>query len=273
MTHLNDALLNQYTLSRLDEFWVEGAEKARVHSFLLKPPGFRAGVKYPVLFLIHGGPQSAWGEEWSYRWNAQIFAGAGYVVILPNPRGSTGYGQKFIDEINGDWGGKPFGDIMAVVDYAAAQTWADSEHMEAAGASYGGYMIDWMLGHTARFKALVSHAGVFDLRSEAGATEELWFPIWEFHGMPWDSPELYAKWSPSFYVKNFKTPTLVTAGELDFRVPYTQDLQLYTALQLQKIPSKLLLFPDEGHWILKPQNSALWYHTVLDWLGEWIKKN
>ncbi|HLJ17881.1 MAG TPA: S9 family peptidase [Bryobacteraceae bacterium] len=273
VTHLNDALLNQYTLTRLDEFWVEGAEKARVHSFLLKPPGFRAGVKYPVLFLIHGGPQSAWGEEWSYRWNAQIFAGAGYVVILPNPRGSTGYGQKFIDEINGDWGGKPFDDIMAVVDYAAAQTWADSEHMEAAGASYGGYMIDWMLGHTGRFRALVSHAGVFDLRSEAGATEELWFPIWEFHGMPWDSPELYAKWSPSFYVKNFKTPTLVTAGELDFRVPYTQDLQLYTALQLQKIPSKLLLFPDEGHWILKPQNSALWYHTVLDWLGEWIKKN
>ncbi|MGH9664583.1 MAG: prolyl oligopeptidase family serine peptidase, partial [Bryobacteraceae bacterium] len=273
LTHLNDAVLAGYALAPLDEFWVEGAEKARVHGFLLKPPGFRAGLKYPVLFLIHGGPQGSWGEDWSYRWNAQVFAAAGYVVVMPNPRGSTGYGQKFIDDINGDWGGKPFDDIMAVVDYTAAQPWADSGRMAAAGASYGGYMIDWMLGHTTRFKALVSHAGVFDLRSEAGATEELWFPIWEFRGMPWDQPDLYAKWSPSFYVKDFKTPTLVTAGELDFRVPYTQDLQLYTALQLQKVPSKLAIFPDEGHWILKPQNSALWYRTVLDWLASYTKKN
>lgn len=271
LTHLNSAILAGYSLAPLDEFWVEGAEKARVHGFLVKPPGFQPNRKYPVLFLIHGGPQSAWGEEWSYRWNAQVFAGAGYVVVMPNPRGSTGYGQKFIDDINGDWGGKPFDDIMAVVDYAAAQPWTDSDRMFAAGASYGGYMIDWMLGHTSRFKALVSHAGVFDLRSEAGATEELWFPIWEFHGMPWDQPDLYAKWSPSFYVKDFKTPTLVTAGELDFRVPYTQDLQLFTALQMQKIPSKLVVFPDEGHWILKPQNSELWYRTVLDWLGSYVK--
>lgn len=273
LTHLNDVVLSQYNLPRLDEFWVEGAEKARVHSFLLKPPGFQPGLKYPVLFLIHGGPQGFWGEDWSYRWNPQVFAAAGYVVIMPNPRGSTGYGQKFIDDINGDWGGKPFDDIMAAVDYTAAQPWADSDRMVAAGASYGGYMIDWMLGHTTRFKALVSHAGVFDLRSEAGATEELWFPIWEFHGMPWDQPDLYAKWSPSFYVKDFKTPTLVTAGELDFRVPYTQDLQLYTALQMQKVPSKLIVFPDEGHWIQKPQNSALWYRSVLDWLASYTKKN
>ena len=273
MTHLNDALLAQYWRSPLEEFTVEGAEKTRVQSFLLKPPGFQNGQKYPVLFLIHGGPQGSWGEEWSYRWNAQVFAGAGFVVVMPNPRGSTGYGQKFIDEINGDWGGKAFVDIMAVADYVAGQSWADPDRMVAAGASYGGYMIDWLLGHTDRFKALVSHAGVFDLRSEAGATEELWFPMWEFHGMPWDDPDQYAKWSPSFFVKDFKTPTLVTCGELDFRVPYTQGLQLYTALQVQKVPSKLVVFPDEGHWILKPLNSQFWYRTVLEWLGDWTKKS
>jgi dipeptidyl aminopeptidase/acylaminoacyl peptidase len=159
-----------------------------------------------------------------------------------------------------------------VVDYAAGLPYADSSRMGAAGASYGGYMIDWMLGHTDRFRVFVSHAGVFDLRSMAGATEELWFPLWEFQGMPWDNPDMYAKWSPSYFVKQFKTPTLVVAGELDFRVPYTQSLQLFTALQLQKAPSKLMVFPDEGHWVLKPRNSAFWYKNVLDWIGEWINK-
>ena len=272
LTHLNDDLLAGYSLAPLEEFSVEGAEHARVSSFLVKPPGFRAGRKYPVLFLIHGGPQGAWGQMWSYRWNAQVFAAAGYVVIMPNPRGSVGYGQKFTDEINQDWGGRAYEDIMATVDFVASQSYADPDRMAAAGASYGGYMIDWMLGHTQRFKVLVSHAGVYDLRSEAGATEELWFPIWEFAGMPWDNPDLYAKWSPSYYVKDFKTPTLVTHGELDFRVPYTQGLQLFTALQMQKVPSKLLIFPDEGHFILKPQNTVLWYDTVLTWIDEWLKK-
>jgi dipeptidyl aminopeptidase/acylaminoacyl peptidase len=272
LTHLNDALLANYDLPALEEFWVDGAEGARVHSFMVKPPSFTAGKKYPVLFLIHGGPQGAWGESWTYRWNAQVFANAGFVVVMPNPRGSTGYGQKFIDDINGDWGGRAYLDIMNVVDYVAQQPWADSEKMEAAGASYGGYMIDWLLGHTQRFKALVSHAGVYDLRSEFGATEELWFPLWEFKGTPWDNPDMYAKWSPSFYAKDFHTPTLVTCGELDFRVPYTQGLQLFTALQLQKVPSKLIVFPDEGHWINKPQNALLWYNAVIDWLKEWVNK-
>jgi dipeptidyl aminopeptidase/acylaminoacyl peptidase len=200
-----------------------------------------------------------------------VFAGAGYVVVMPNPRGSTGYGQKFIDDINGDWGGKPFDDIMAVVDYAAGLPYVDPDHMAAAGASYGGYMIDWMLGHTTRFKAMVSHDGVFDLRSMAASTEELWFPAWEFKGMPWDNPEMYARWSPSYFVKEFKTATLVIHGEEDYRVPLEQGLQLFTALQTQKVPSKLLVFPDEGHWVLKPQNSVLWYKTVLDWVGQWTK--
>jgi len=272
LTHLNDDLLANYALAPLEEFSVEGAENARVDTFMIKPPGFRQNRKYPVLFLIHGGPQGAWGEDWSYRWNPEVFASAGYVVVMPNPRGSVGYGQKFTDEINEDWGGRAYEDIMAVVDHVAALPYVDPDRMAAAGGSYGGYMIDWMLGHTQRFKALVSHAGVFDLRSEAGSTEEIWFPLWEFHGMPWDNPDLYAKWSPSFYVKDFHTPTLVIHGELDFRVPYSQGLQLFTALQMQHVPSKLLVFPDEGHWILKPQNTVLWYNTFLTWIDEWTRK-
>jgi dipeptidyl aminopeptidase/acylaminoacyl peptidase len=272
LTHLNDALLSGATLTPLEELWADSADRTRIQSFLIKPPDFTPGRKYPVLFLIHGGPQGAWGESWTYRWNAQVFASAGYLVVEPNPRGSTGYGQKFIDEINADWGGKPYDDIMAVADAVAALPYADANRMAAAGGSYGGYMVDWLLGHTTRFKALVTHAGVFDLASEARETEELWFPLWEFRGMPSDNPEIYAQWSPSSFVKEFKTPTLVFHGELDYRVPVGQGLQLFTALQMQKVPSKLVLFPDEGHWVLKPQNSVLWYHTFLDWIGEWLKK-
>jgi dipeptidyl aminopeptidase/acylaminoacyl peptidase len=273
MTHLNDGVLGTYQSTPLEEFWTDAPDGARVQSFVVKPYGFQPGRKYPVLIMIHGGPQGAWGYSWSYRWNQQVFAAAGYVVVMPNPRGSTGYGQKFIDEINNDWGGKPYDDIMAVCDSLAANVpYADMARMVAGGGSYGGYMVDWLLGHTQRFKALVSHAGVYDLRSMFGATEELWFPLWEFGGTPWDRPEEYAKWSPSYYVKDFHTPTLVIAGELDFRVPYTQGLQLFTAVQLQKVPSKLLLFPDEGHWVLKPQNSLLWYKTFIDWIDSWAKK-
>jgi dipeptidyl aminopeptidase/acylaminoacyl peptidase len=238
----------------------------------VRPPDFKAGVKYPVLFLIHGGPQGAWGESWTYRWNAQVFAAAGYVVVMPNPRGSTGYGQKFTDEINGDWGGRVYEDIMKTVDYVASQPYADPDRLAAAGASYGGYMVDWIAGHSTRFKTLVTHAGVFDLRSMFGETEELWFPLWEFRGAPWVEPEMYARWSPSFYVKDFQTPTLVTHGELDYRVPVGQGLQMYTALRLQNVPAKLVLFPDEGHWISKPQNAVFWYRTVIEWLDSWLKK-
>jgi dipeptidyl aminopeptidase/acylaminoacyl peptidase len=272
LTHLNDAVLNAHQLTPLEDISAEGAEKAQIQSFVVKPPNFDPRRKYPVLMLIHGGPQGAWGQSWSYRWNAQVFAAAGYLVVMPNPRGSTGYGQKFIDEINGDWGGRPFEDLMATADRLATVPYADIAHMAAAGASYGGYMANWILGQTQRFKAVVSHAGVFDLRSMFGGTEELWFPLWEFRGAPWDNPEMYARWSPSYYVKEFRTPTLVVHGELDFRVPYTQGLQLFTALQLQKVPSRLLLYPDVGHWILKPQNSRLWYKTVIDWIDTWTKK-
>ena len=273
LTGMNDALLAAHQLTPLEEFWVEGAERAQVHSFLVKPPGFQATRRYPVLFLIHGGPQGAWGETWSYRWNPQVFAAAGYLVVMPNPRGSTGYGQKFTDEINADWGGKVYDDIIAVVDHVAKLAYADPDRMAAAGGSYGGYMVNWMLGHTNRFKAFVSHAGVYDLRSMGGETEELWFTNWEFRGMPWENPEIYERWSPSNFVKEFKTPTLVIHGEMDYRVPFGQGLQLFTALKAQKAPAKLLLFPDEGHWIGKPQNSLLWYKTFLDWVGEWLTRS
>jgi dipeptidyl aminopeptidase/acylaminoacyl peptidase len=273
LTHLNDAVLNASQLTPLEEFWVDAPDGARVQSFVVKPYGFQGGRKYPVLMLIHGGPQGFWGHAWTYRWNAQVFAAAGYVVVMPNPRGSTGYGQKFIDEINGDWGGRAYEDIMAATDYVVSSLpYADGAKLTAAGGSYGGYMIDWILGHSQRFKALISHDGVYDLTCEFGATEELWFPLWEYGGTPWDKPEAYAKWSPSNYVKDFHTPTLVIHGEQDFRVPYDQGMALFTALQMMKVPSKLLLFPDEGHWVLKPQNSLLWYKTFLDWLDTWVKK-
>lgn len=271
LTHLNEPLLNQYQLTPLETISVDGADGAKIESFLVKPPGFDISVKYPVLFLIHGGPEGDWGESWTYRWNAQVFAAAGYLVVMPNPRGSVGYGQAFTDAVNGDWGGRPYDDIMATVDYVAKLPYVDKERMVAAGGSYGGYMIDWILGHTDRFRALVSHAGVYDLRSEAGTTEELWFPKWEFQGFPWENPAMYDKWSPSYYVKNFKTPTLVTHGEMDYRVPIGQGQQLFTALQQMKIESKMVQFPDEGHWILKPQNSRFWYETVIEWLNRYTK--
>ncbi len=272
LTHLNDALLGQYELTALEDFTVTGAENTPVHSFIVKPAGFTPTKKYPVLLLIHGGPQGEWGESWTYRWNAQVFAGAGYVVVMPNPRGSIGYGQKFTDDINNDWGGKPYDDLMAVTDYVAKLPYVDADRMVAAGGSYGGYMVNWILGHTDRFKALVSHAGVFDLRAKAEATEELWFPIWEFGGMPWENPEGYEKWSPSKFTAQFKTPTLVIHGELDYRIVYSQGLQLFTALQMHKVPSQLLVYPDEGHWILKPQNSQLWYKTFIEWIDTYTKK-
>jgi dipeptidyl aminopeptidase/acylaminoacyl peptidase len=273
LTHFNDAALANSTVRPLEEMWVDsGEDKTRIQTFIVKPPDFSPMKQYPVLFLIHGGPQGAWGETWSYRWNPQVFASAGYLVVMPNPRGSTGYGQKFIDDINGDWGGKVYDDIMAVADHVEKLPYVDPERMAAAGGSFGGYMIDWILGHTNRFKALISHSGVYDLRSMASETEELWFPKWEFNGMPWDNPDMYAKWSPSFFAQNFKTPTLVLHGEIDYRVPVGQGMQLFTALQMQKVPSKIVLFPDEGHWISKPQNSVLWYGQFLEWVGEWLKK-
>jgi dipeptidyl aminopeptidase/acylaminoacyl peptidase len=272
LTHENDALFANIEMGAVSELVYDGAAGAKVQSWLIKPPAFDATKKYPAIVLIHGGPQGAWGDGWSYRWNAQMFASRGYVVFMPNPRGSTGFGQKFVEEISGDWGGKVYTDIMNGVDQVAALPYVDQLRMGAAGGSYGGYMVNWILGHTDRFKALVSHAGVYNLESMAGVTEEQWFTDWEFQGTPWDNPEQYEKWSPHRFAKHFKTPTLVVHGELDFRVPIGEGMQLYTTLQRRNVPSKLLYFPDEGHWILKPQNSELWYRTVLGWMDQWLKK-
>ncbi|MDI6697922.1 MAG: S9 family peptidase [Candidatus Saccharicenans sp.] len=272
LTEVNAELLAGLELNAAEDFWFE-SEGDRVHGLLLKPPFFDPNQKYPLVMLIHGGPQGAWGDNFHYRWNAQMFAAPGYVVAMVNFHGSTGYGQAFTDSISGDWGGKPFRDIIKAVGYLqGACQFIDRDRLGAAGASYGGYMIDWIAGQTDIFDCLVSHSGVFDLRSEYGATEELWFPEWEYRGTPWTNPEMYQKFSPSYYVQNFKTPTLVVHGANDFRVPLEQGLQFFTSLQRMGVPSRLLYFPDEDHFIQKPLNARLWWKTVLDWLAAYLKK-
>jgi dipeptidyl aminopeptidase/acylaminoacyl peptidase len=272
LTHLNNAVLSPISMSEILAFGFVGAKNESVEGFLVKPPNFDASKKYPVKFLIHGGPQGAWGDDWSYRWNPELFAANGYVVIMINFHGSTGYGQKFIDAINGDWGGAPFEDLMKGLDYAE-QTYPfiDKTRECALGASYGGYMANWILGHADRFKCIVSHDGMFNAESAWGSTEEMWFNNWEFKGTPYDNRESYVKWSPHRYAKNFKTPTLVIHGQRDYRLDVSEGFQLFTTLQMEGIPSKMLYFPDEGHWVLKPQNSQLWYKTVNDWVDQWTK--
>ena len=278
LTHLNQELLSQVAMSPAEPFWFKGAKGDDVEGSLVKPPNFDASKKYPVKFLIHGGPQGAWGDDWSYRWNPELFAaptssGPGYVVIMINFHGSTGYGQKFIDAINGDWGGAPYEDLMKGLDYAEkTYPFIDKDRECSLGASYGGYAINWILGHTDRFKCLVSHDGMFNAESAWGTTEELWFNDWEFKGTPYDNRAMYQKWSPHQYAKNFKTPTLVIHGQRDYRLDVSEGFQLFTTLQMEGVPSKMLYFPDEGHWVLKPQNSQLWYKTVNDWVDQWTKR-
>ena len=279
ITHLNDALLAQLDLPKMEDFWFTAQDGTKVQGFLIRPPGFDPAKKYPLKFLIHGGPHGAWGDSWSYRWNPELFAANGYVVIMINPRGSSGYGQAFTDGVIGDWGGKPFTDLMTGLDYAEQHfPFIDKSRECALGASYGGYMANWVLGHTDRFKCIVSHDGMFDAESAFGSTEEDWFNIWEFKGHPWDyygkpdSENPFRKWSPSLYAKNFKTPTLVIHGQLDYRLDVSEGFQLFDTLQLEGVPSKMLYFPDEGHWVLKPQNSQLWYKTVNGWVDQWTGK-
>jgi dipeptidyl aminopeptidase/acylaminoacyl peptidase len=273
ITQLNHALLSQISLSPLEPFWFPGANGDKVQGFLVKPPNFDGNKKYPVKFIVHGGPEVPMGDQWSYRWNMQLFAAGGYVVIFINFHGSPGYGQKFIDSINGDWGGAPFEDLMKGLDYAEQHyPFIDKDRECALGASYGGYAINWIMGHTNRFKCLVSHDGMFNTESAWGTTEELWFNEWEFKGTPYTNREMYRKWSPHLFATNFKTPTLVIHSQLDYRLDVSEGFQLFTTLQRLGVPSKMLYFPDEGHWILKPQNSQLWYKTVNDWVDQWVKK-
>ncbi len=269
ITFINKDMLSKLEFNPLETFWSEGAEGIMVQSILIKPPFFDPDKKYPMIFLIHGGPQGHWGDDFHYRWNTQLFASQGYIVVAPNPRGSSGYGQRFTDEISQDWGGKVYIDLMNAYDYAVKNfNFIDVQNTFAAGASYGGYMINWIEGNTDRFNALVSHAGVFNLESEYGTTEELWFPEWEFGGTPWENRENYEKWSPHRFIHNAKTPMLIIHGANDFRVPEEQAFQLFTSLQRLGVKSKFLYFPDETHWIAKPQNSVLWWNTIFNWFEE-----
>ncbi|HTR46851.1 MAG TPA: S9 family peptidase [Verrucomicrobiae bacterium] len=273
ITHQNSALLAQLDLPQPESLWFAGAGGTQVQGMLLRPPHFDPTKKYPLLLIVHGGPQVPWEDSWGYRWNPQVMIAPGYVALMINPRGSPGYGTKFVREISGDWGGKAYVDLMNGVDAALAKyPFIDGTRMAAAGGSFGGYMVNWFATHTGRFKCLISHASDWDEVSSY-ATEELWFADWEFGGPPWAKPELYRKWSPDQYASalaKYKTPTLVITGELDYRVPYTQSLEFFSALQRQGVPSKLVVFPDEGHWVLKPQNSEFWYKTFLDWLARYL---
>ncbi|MFB0519079.1 MAG: prolyl oligopeptidase family serine peptidase, partial [Acidobacteriota bacterium] len=272
LTNINGPLLEELEMNPLEAFWFKSYDGLKVQGLMVKPPGFDATKKYPLMFLIHGGPQGAWGDDFHYRWNAQMFAAPGYVVVMINFRGSTGYGQEFTDRISGDWGGGCYRDLMKGLDYVLENyPFIDPDRLGASGASYGGYMIYWIAGHTARFKALFSHDGVYNLTSMYGVTEELWFPEWEFRGTPWTNKTMYEQWSPHNFAQNYKTPMLIVHGEQDFRVPIGEGLQAFTALQRQGIPSRLLYFPDEGHWVLKPQNAELWWKTVLQWFDQHLK--
>jgi dipeptidyl aminopeptidase/acylaminoacyl peptidase len=287
LSHLNDGLLRQFDLPKMESFIFPGAGNTSVQGFIIRPPHFDPAKKYPLKFLMHGGPQTAWGDAWSYRWNAELFAADGYVVVMINRRGSTGYGQKFVDEVSGDWGGKAYVDLMKGLDYAETKyPFIDKTRECALGASYGGFMANWVLTHTNRFKCIVSHDGMYNPQSAYGTTEELWFNEWEFRrpgttgaGEPWkyasgpvaDDP--FRKWSPMLSIQNARTPTLIIHSQKDYRLDVSEGFQLFTALQRMHVPSKMLYFPDEGHWVLKPQNSKLWYETVNDWCDRWTHSN
>ena len=275
LTHENDALVARLKLSPAEEYWFKGANGDSVEGVIVRPPDWEAGKKFPVLLLIHGGPQGGWLDQWHGRWNFSLFASRGVAVVAINPRGSNGYGQKFVSEISKDWGGKVYTDLMNGLDAALARNpWMDSTRMGAAGGSYGGYMTNWIEGHTNRFKAIFTHAGVFNLENMYGATEELWFPEWEYGAPYWDKTAMdtqYRVWSPHLYAASFHTPMLIVAGELDFRVPYYEGVSMFSALQRQNIPSRLIIFPDEGHWIGKPQNQRLWWNEALGWFDKYLK--
>jgi dipeptidyl aminopeptidase/acylaminoacyl peptidase len=273
LTHQNADKLAGVKFGEFEQFSFAGANGDTVHGYVMKPWNATPGGKYPIAFLVHGGPQGSFGNGWSYRWNPQVYAGAGYATVFIDFHGSTGYGQKFTDSISNDWGGKPLEDLQKGLAAAVAKyPWLDRERSCALGASYGGYMMNWIQGNWADgFKCIVNHDGVFDVRGMAYSTEEQWFTDWENGGAQFTVPDNYERFNPVNFVSKWKTPMLVVQGDLDFRIPTAQGLSAFTALQRRGIESKLLVFPDENHWVLKPGNSLLWHHTVLGWLDQHIK--
>ena len=271
LTHHTDAAVEDLGLGPLEEFRFVGALGDTVSGWLLKPPAFDPAKRYPVAYLVHGGPQGAWLDNWHARWNYQMFAARGYVVAAVNFHGSTGYGQRFTDAISRHWGDYPFEDLMKGLDVVARLPYVDSTRIGAAGASYGGYMIFWLAGHTDRFKALVAHDGVFNPLSMYGSTEELWFVEWEFGGTPYASRALYEKWSPLNHVQHWKTPMLIIHGQNDYRVDVSEGYQAFTAARKMGVPAKFLYFPDADHWVTRPRDRRLWWDTVLEWLDQYLK--
>jgi dipeptidyl aminopeptidase/acylaminoacyl peptidase len=274
LTHVNDGRFAALDLEPAESFGFVGAQGDSVFGWLVKPPHFDPRKRYPLIYLVHGGPQGSWLDNWHARWNYAMFAARGYAVAAVNFHGSTGYGQPFTNSISRNWGSLPYTDLMQGINVLARLPWVDSTRMAAAGGSYGGYMVYWMAGHTKRFKALIAHDGIYNPLSMSGTTEEQWFPIWEFGGTP-DTPTARAimeRWSPANYTKHWSTPMLIVHSQNDFRVDISEGLQAFTALKLRKIPAKFLYFPDEDHFVTRPRNRRVWWGTLLDWADQYLQR-
>jgi len=273
LTDVNREVLAAHPTTEYEQFSFKGWHDESVSGYVVKPYGFDPAKRFPVAFVVHGGPQVSMQNLWTYRWNAQTFAGGGYAVVMIDFHGSPGYGQAFTDSISRDWGGKPLEDLQKGLAAALQKyPWLDGEHVCALGASYGGFMMNWIEGNWPdRFRCIVNHDGLFDQRAMYYTTEELWFPEWEFGTPYYQNPQSYELFNPVDFVSKWRTPMLVIHGEQDFRIPYAEGLGAFTALQRRGIESKLLIFPDENHWVLQPANSELWYHTVLGWLDAHLK--
>jgi dipeptidyl aminopeptidase/acylaminoacyl peptidase len=267
ITNFNDELLKEYDFRPAEQFWVDGAGGKKMHVFMVKPHNFDENKKYPVILNVHGGPQSQWMD--SFRGDWQVYPGSGYIVIFPNPHGSTGYGQEYTSAISGDWGGKVYEDLMLLMDEVEKMPFVDKDRIGAMGWSFGGYMMNWFQGKTKRFKCLASMMGIFDLESMWGATEELWFVNWDLKGQPWNS-DLYEKYSPSNYIGNFSTPALIITGEKDYRVPYFQSIQYFTTLKTLGIDSRLIIFENDGHWPAHVKSMPLYYNAHLEWFNKYL---